>query len=245
MRAERTRENSLDGESYNMNAHRLYRVWIPILLCCGAALPLIAGTHVTIPSKDTLPPLSLNVTEAQVTVSGAQSKANVLLVGYSRWLRNYELKLERNRAFLIADSAGAASLTPKGGVQPDSVWVAVDLQSGRYGSAAPASSPLREAAISADTLKKENNGQVKKLIAKLTMAYFVVVRPGEGAWELDAGDGSGHDRDLAIDGETEMSLDDLKAIGGAPAAPKNLEKGDLLFVFSPDQGTFSSIRLDQ
>jgi len=196
-----------------MNAHRWNR-WILTILVC-AALPLFGQTHVAIRSKDRLPRLSVEVAANQVRIAGAEPNQRVLLVGYSRWRQDYIGRLQRERAWLIADAAGIASLKLDSGVRPDSVWVAVDIQSGRYGSAAPAASPRREMP----------RGQAQK------PAYFVIVRPGEGAWEADGG--------------TEISLDGLKAIGGSPVAPASFRAGDLLLEFSPEQGTFSSVRMEQ
>jgi hypothetical protein len=119
------------------------------------------------------------------------------------------------------------------------------LKSGRYGAAAPANAPIRALPIAAGALKKANNGQLKKLIAKLPDAYFVFVRPGEGVWESTAGDGGPLDGDRSVDGAIELSLDDLRPVGDAGATPNNFRKGDLLLVFSPEQTAFFVARLDK
>jgi len=224
-----------------MNAHRLNRRILIVAVSVCVALPLMGATHIATSSKDRLPSLSVEVTQTQVRIAGAQPHQRVLLVGYSRWRQDYIGRLQRDRAYLIADAEGIASLTPGSGVRPDSVWVAVDIQTGRYGSAAPVSSPMREIPIGEQALRKEK-GRLKKLMPQLRMAYFVMVRPGEGAWEKDAGGGVRDDRVAAIEGRTEISLDGLKPIGSSPAAPGEFRAGDLLLVFSPENGMFSSIR---
>lgn len=197
-----------------MNAHRWNR-WILTLLVC-AALPLFGQTHVAIRSKDRLPRLSVEVAANQIRIAGAEPNQRVLLVGYSRWRQDYIQRLQRDRASLLADAEGRASLTLPSAVRPDSIWVAVDIRTGRYGSAAPAVSPRRE-------MPRGKQAQEP--------AYFVIVRPGEGAWEADGG--------------AEIPFDGLRAIGGSPARPASFREGDLLLEFSPEHGTFSSIRVEK
>lgn len=199
-----------------------------------AAVPCIAGSGEA-------SPLPVTVSERQVSVTGAHPNGKVLIVGYERYWSNYSLKFHRHRAYLSADGTGTVKITPAAGIRPDSVWVAVDVESGRYGVTAPAKAPIRQTLQAAHALKKGSG----RLVTELPLAYFVVVRPGEGAWELFAGDGGRQDADGRADGKTELSVTDFKPVAGGGAGPESFRKGDLLLAFSPEQLSFSPVRVGE
>ncbi|HEX2059980.1 MAG TPA: hypothetical protein VHK90_04510, partial [Thermoanaerobaculia bacterium] len=114
---------------------------------CGVALLLLSLASVVTPSNaEDAAALHLVVTRQTVSVRDAAASGQVLFVGYERSRRNYKLRLHHHRAVLRADVAGAVSLSPRDGIQPNSIWAAVDLSSGRIGTAAPDAATLRIAA---------------------------------------------------------------------------------------------------
>jgi hypothetical protein len=124
----------------------------------------------------------------------------------------------------------------------------VEIESGRYGAARPQSAsdaPVGRQ-IPGDSLEKDNKGQLKKLISRLPFTYLVLVRPGEGAWEMTAGDGGKDDHDHQVDGKIELSPDDLRPIGhDAPAPPDQFRKGDVILLFAPQDNTYFFARLGE
>lgn len=194
-------------------------------------------------AKDTLTPLAVSIDDQRVIAAGGHPNGRILIVGYERVRGRYKETVARHRAYLSANDAGALTLTPRGGIASNSVWIGVDVHSGRYGVVSPGSAPLREIPLPEGSLKNDNNGQLKKLVSALPLAYFVLIRPGEGAWELTGGDGGKHDVDHSVDGKTELSLDDFQPLSDDLPEPKQFRKSDLLLVFSPDQVGFSVVRV--
>jgi hypothetical protein len=213
------------------------------ILC--SVVVLVASSSVLAQTPPAAATLQLTFASNRVSASGATGGGDVVMVSYGRSWRSFHNVLERRQMVARADAAGNVSMEVPSGVPPMSLWIAVDVASGSYGAGMADGSVPRQRAIDAGALKKDNNGQLKKLIAGLPMAYAVLVRPGESAWELFAGDGGAHDGDRTLDGRTEFSLDDFQAMAGEAAPPKNFRKGDLLILISPEELAFSSIRLEK
>jgi hypothetical protein len=189
--------------------------------------------------------LPVNIDAHRLSVAGVPPGGEILFVGYDREPRKYAANVRRHRALRTADSQGIAQLEPHGGVRSDSVWVAIDVNSGRLGVTAPEGSELRHAPIPEDVLKKDNSGQLRKFLSKLPFVYVVVVRPGAGVWELFAGDGGIHDNDKTVDGDTEILLADVKSIGKERSAPSNFRKDDVLILFSPEHVAVWTLRIEK
>lgn len=216
--------------------------WMLTALFLLGLVPPLSG-DIGSNAKDTLPPLAISVDDQKVTVTGGQPGGKILIVGYERINGRFKVTFSRHRAYLPATDGGELVLSPRGGVPGDSLWIGVDVQSGRFGVVSPGPLPPRELPFADDALKNDNNGQLKKLVFGLPLSYLVVVRPGEGAWELTAGDGGRHDTDLSADGKTEMSIDDFRPLSDGLPALSQFRRNDLLLVFSPDQVAFSVVRV--
>lgn len=170
-----------------------------------------------------------------VRVENATPAGKVLLVGIERTGFDYKTRLRQHRALLPADAAGTLVVQTGVSLHPESVWLAVDVASGDYIARTVSGAPPRQLQLSPELLKKENNGQLKKLLTRLPRAYFLLVRPGGGAWHLMAGDGVAGDTDGSLDGATVASIDGFTSMGGSDPAPHQFTHGDRLFVISPDQ----------
>lgn len=207
-------------------------------------LPLAAMADVETEAKDTHAPLSMKVKDGQLQVTGGHPNGKILIVGYARTSARFKVNLRRHRAYLTADDKGAAALKLNDMIVPQSTWVGVDVQSGRYGVMIADESPGRQRSLPPGALKK-SNGKFKRLEAALPMAYVVAVRPGEGAWDASAGDGGAHDRGNGLDGKTELAVEDFQSIYEERPAPDDFRKGDLLLVFSPEQAAFYALRMEE
>ena len=64
----------------------------------------------------------------------------------------------------------------------------------------------------------------------------LLVRPGQGAWELTVGDGGPADEDGTGDGHLQASFSRMNPLASlaAPSAPAKLAAGDLLVVVDPE-----------
>ena len=161
---------------------------------------------------DKLKQLDLVVTAERVEVTGGTANGHILLVSYGQdWdPGRYVRQFKRYQAFVHADGQGILSVQRRGSA--DSVWVAIDVESGRCGTTAGDPAKRRQESIKRDALKLKN-GKLKKLDVDLPLAYMVLVRPGAGAWELMAGDGSARDDDgepSKPNGKTSLSLDAME-----------------------------------
>ncbi len=190
------------------------------------------------------PQLTIAFDDARVTAGGANSGAKVIVVGYERRIQDRVQAVKRHHSVLTADAGGNAVMKPDGGVSPHSVWVAVDVATGRFGTAAPGGGSGQQIALRPESLKKDNLGQLRKFVSRLPRTYLLLVRPGAGAWDLMAGDGGRSDDDLVIDGKIEVSTESMKPMRGYGEAPKNFRKGDLIVGFSPDQLAYFVVRIE-
>ncbi len=207
-------------------------------------LPLAAMAGIETEAKDTHAPLSMKFKDGELQVTGGHPNGKILIVGYARTSARFKVNSRRHRAYLTADDKGAASLKLDGGIVPQSAWVGVDVQSGRYGVIIGDESPGRQRSLPPGAMKK-SNGKFKRLEAALPMAYVVTIRPGEGAWDATAGDGGAHDRGNGLDGKTELAVEDFQSIYEERPAPDDFRKGDLLLVFSPEQASFYALRMEE
>jgi len=224
---------------YLKNSNLFRRLTIRLFMV--SAMASLGGTA---SSTESVLPLSVTVAGDQITVTDAEPNGAILFIGSARGYENYTSVLRRHRALLPADAGGTRSLQPVGGVAEDSVWVAVELASGRYGTSATPGRPVRELAMGPSALQRPGGGQSPKLVSQLPYAYFVLVRPGTGAWESTAGDGGTQDHDGNVDGAIQLALADLVQIRDAGPAPADVLPGDLLIVFSPEQSAFFVTRVE-
>lgn len=196
-------------------------------------------------AKDPHSSLNVNLQGEEMRVSGATRNSRVLIVGYSRiWdPERFSTRFERHRAYRIADAEGVVRQPVDPAELSDSVWVALDIQSGDC-IAFDDLTQGRQKELGSEAVKREK-GKVSKLELPLSLAYLVVVRPGTGAWEATVGDGGLSDTDHQVDGKSHLSLDGLKAIGSSGTPPAEFEKNDVLIVFSPQLLSVSFARLDK
>jgi hypothetical protein len=115
-----------------------------------------------------------------------------------------------------ADGDGQVELEVPAGISPLSVWVTVDLATGAVATASPEGFkpppivppdvPGLLAPAPADT----------HLQAPARIVRALVVRPGSGAWQTLAGDGTALDTDLEQDGAITLDLAQLEPIADSP-----------------------------
>jgi hypothetical protein len=216
------------------------------LLCAVAALSVTLAA----PAAETEPPpLAMRFSDGAVVASGATAGAKVLFVGCTRRVSDYTTRTAYHTFIAQADQKGEARYvvrpvsTPPAEVPANSFWIVTDLETGRYGVAAPGGSALKQLHPGRASVAKSNNGQLNKLVAFMPYAQFALVRPGVGAWTRTAGDGGESDRDGLNNGYIEASIDDMQPIVNAAAPPKNYDKGDIVIIIDEEKLAFFVTRV--
>ncbi|HEX7150403.1 MAG TPA: hypothetical protein VF618_02870 [Thermoanaerobaculia bacterium] len=182
--------------------------------------------------------LAITLTAREVRVTGATPDAAVIVTGYEEKHYPSQRGVTRRQRIERAGANGAATRHFESDISPRSFWIAVDVKSGAVATAAPAGMPLAQRPLPEDLLKTDNNGQLKKLVSRLAYASFLLVRPGEGAWEMKAGDGGASDGDHSVDGKIETDLDQFEPMVDVTDPPKKFERGDVLVIMMPETMSF-------
>jgi hypothetical protein len=210
-----------------------------------AALTIPVPAFATPCSGDLLAPLEIAASADSVSVTGGTASSRILVLGYGHsWdPERYSTRFHRYRAYLQADDAGTLRLD-RGPFAADTLWTAIDVASGRCGTTAAADPQQHRHKALPKAAVKLNNGQLKKIAAELPLAYLVVVRPGEGVWELSAGDGGPVDDDHALDGKVTLPFDRLAPLGEPGIPYDKVRKGDVVLLFYPHQAAASFGRVE-
>jgi hypothetical protein len=180
-------------------------------------------------------PPSITVTERVVSIANVTKGGSIVLLSCSRTSEAGRL-IVTNDSRLTADTDGDGSITftPPKGVEVRSVWVAVDLETGAFASAAPANFPLVVRSLAVDSFRKDASGEIAELVHDLPRLFVVLVRPGKGAWKLRASDGGDGDRDRVADRKVTIGFEDMIAVGDSKEkGPKNLKADDVVIAIDP------------
>lgn len=210
------------------------------LVVCGLAL-LAAPLAVAAPQQ-----LTLSFRSDAVVVTGASPAATVYVYGLSREVAGGFVNLVPRAATLRDDDKnGIMELPIATGVPLRSIWVAVDMESGAYASAAPEGYPVTKVALSADHLKKNFGTEVTQLAFPGMLVEFLVVRPGTGAWRAAAGlrGPSDEEREGESIAVSVVKLD--PEAGTSERAPEKLKKGDVVFVINSFRAEYGIARIGE
>jgi hypothetical protein len=185
------------------------------------------------------PNLHVSADETTVSVRGATPNGEVLFVGFQRSAKGFESVFRRIERIVEANAEGRAAFTLRPGVVYDAFFVAVDLQSGAFGSAVPPGKPTRGEQLPAAALVKGNQGRVESIEANDEYAFVVVVRPGVGAaYAATSGDGAPSDSDGRANGQVRIRASSLRKFRGNDSLGDDLNNGDLVIVFPAHRMTF-------
>jgi hypothetical protein len=143
-----------------------------------------------------------------------------------------------------ADLDGIVLFEHEGELPDASIWVAVDVTTGTYGSFAPVDFGVTETSLPPESAQTGVAGR-DPADAFLEMAHpmidVLLVRAAQGAWDLRVGDGGDADQDGGIEGEISFPIDGMAPIGASPAAPARYADGDLLLSIDIDDLELSSL----
>ena len=176
------------------------------------------------------PDLQFEFTAGIVRVHGARPHASIALmaVGYSPQLYRDQIVRISTR-IQDDDGDGIAEYRMAGGIPRNVVWAAVDEEDGRY-AVAHGRYALRTMNVRPDHLRRDAQGGVVAFSYPTDEGQALLVRPGKGAWEIAAGQGSALD---GVAGNMLVRFPRMKARDGSGIpGPDRLLPNDVLIVIS-------------
>lgn len=200
-------------------------------------LPLVVGLLVlgllTISGTaraQTKPEPRIAFEETAVVASGLTPGKAVAWLGVERIVdADLAAEVVRRSMTRTAGEDGVSRLELGRAVAQRSVWVAVDVESGEFAVAAPDGYQLHRRPRPS-RLDAAAGGRPDAILDGDSYLYGLVVRPREGAWTFQGGDGGPRDDDGGTDGRVRFALDQLEPLAGSPAAPDKVQGSDLWFV---------------
>jgi hypothetical protein len=180
--------------------------------CVFVASAMIAAP----PAPDT--PLTVKADEMNVTVTGLDAAAQVVLFAEIVQTERGLLHRYDIEKVLTADESGAATYSPAGGVAFRSVWVAVEVSSGRYGTGAREAFPLVVHPVN-DILPKNLSTEIT--VETSSLLAMLVSPARKAAWVLHEDDGRGHGRGGQKDGVVRLDFNNATLVAGTNRANGN------------------------
>ncbi|HSG41503.1 MAG TPA: hypothetical protein VLE27_17810 [Thermoanaerobaculia bacterium] len=169
--------------------------------------------------------------ETAVVASGLTPGKPVAWLGVERIVdADLAAEVVRRSTTRTAGSDGVSRLELGRSAAQRSVWVAVDVESGRFVVAAPDGYQINRRPRPALLDVAEGSGRSDAILDGDSYLFGLVVRPQEGAWTFQGGDGGPQDDDGGTDGRVRFALNQLEPLAGSPAAPDKVRGSDLWFV---------------
>jgi hypothetical protein len=195
------------------------------LLLAGVAL----GQGSSVPQA---PQLSFE-TSAVVVNGGLTPGRSVIWFGVEYGLdAEFSTTIQETHAVGTVAADGTARLDLDHPLEPRSLWVAVDQDSGHYAVAGANGFRILKP-DQASQLVAGDDTKADALVDQRQYLMGLEVRPGTGAWSFSGGDGGPRDQDGQNDGHLSFALDGFDPLDGSPAAPARAAAGDLWFVVDP------------
>jgi hypothetical protein len=174
-----------------------------------------------------------------ITVAGITPKGQALGFSVARELAEDDVATVVRRTQVLTDDDGDGKVEwdLDRDVPLRSIWVAVDLATGQVAAASPEGYPLRRVSWRGGGLGRGGAGADQVADAR-SFVEVLLVRPGQGAWQLTVGDGSAQDADGAADGKLAAALDRLEPVRGLPGItgpPSRFDPSDVVVVLDPNR----------
>jgi hypothetical protein len=179
-----------------------------------------------------------------VRVTGATPGGKVVVFSVARETELHPVRVVRRDA-IVPDTEGGGEITFEldREVPWQSVWVAVDLESGAFELATPQGFELREVPMPADAMRPAAGG-VDSLADDREVLELLLVRPGLGAWGGIVGDGGVNDATGASNGRVALRLSRLSPVGDSPElTPQVFRPGDVVIGIDPRRLEIYAVRV--
>ena len=169
----------------------------------------------------------------RVAISGITPKGSVYAFSLSREAQGmFSDVVPREMLLRDDDGAGVVHWQLGGDVALRSIWLAVDMAGGTPAVATPPGFEATRVDLSDVNLKKEFGSGAGQLSFGGDFVQFVVVRPGAGGWRAAASRRGTDDEGTDPDRPT-LSVEKLQAKAGTKnAAPRHLQRGDVVLMVS-------------
>jgi len=189
-----------------------------LMIGVGFAFALTAAPELGRPAWGQAGPSgpTLVVTDQSVVASGMTPGGAVIWLGLARRVAEYEATFVRRHGTMQADAQGQAQLPLTEAVPLQSVWAAIDLQTGAYATASPTGFAPLAIQLGPGALEVRGAGLADRLADVADYAEVLLVRPGKGAWGKAVGRSGADDEGNPGDAAFRLALDKLEPVQGPP-----------------------------
>jgi hypothetical protein len=211
----------------------------PLVLSLSLSTASLAQQSPAVLPIETPKELAITLQPRSVTVDGVTAGGQVVWFGMAREVAEDDVATLVRRAEVQTDGDGDGRIVwdLDREVPLRSIWVAVDLATGRAVAVSPEGYPLRRVSWRGRGLAR-GNPRADRVEDFRGYAEVLLVRPGAGAWRLTVGDGSEQDDDGAPDGKLAAALDRMRPLpgtaGGAAEPPTRFGPKDVVVLIDPN-----------
>lgn len=195
---------------------------------CLSSLAVSLSISAAVFAQPAVPkPPEISFQPRSVVVDGITAQGQVVWYSVAREVAEDDVATLVRRSGVRADEDGDGKVSwdLEADVPLRSIWVAVDLATGRLAVATPEGYPLRRVGWRGRGLGRDD-ARADRVEDLRTYADVLLVRPGEGAWRLTAGDGSELDEDGAADGKLAVALDRMRPLEGVEGSEGTVKAGE-------------------
>jgi hypothetical protein len=197
--------------------------WAVLLIC----LCSLSADAARVRSGDAAPVVVLE--SQQVLATGLTPGSPAILYGVIRDSVPGAVMLRRVTIVNDADASGSVRFTSPYTVTETTIFAVVDFATGRYTIATPEAFPLDMRELKPSMLRKKG-ADYDALDVDARWLQALLVRPGAGAWQIFATDGSGLDRDGESDGRTVLETASMQLVAGSGILEKMRQKDVLIAI---------------
>jgi hypothetical protein len=192
-------------------------------------------------------PLTITFGPSSVEIGGLTPKATAYVYGLAREPKGWTTSIVAREARLRDDDGDGRVSYQIAGVFPwRSVWLAVELEGGNYGTGAPPAYRVERTALTSTHLKKDATGEVLQLSFDGSLVECIVVRPkGSDVWGATIMSRGALDEGTEVGKVTLSALKLQPRSGTIAAAPKSLKKDDVIFVLNSFRGAYGVARVGE
>lgn len=180
---------------------------------------------------------SMDVGADAVQLSGATAGKTVALFAVLREVHQHFYATLRSVSKLLeVNEDGSVIFSYGKPIPPNSVWAAVDLQSGTVVTSTPAGTPSRDVAAPETVVEASETGSdTDEVVADHIMLRTLWVHPGNnaGAWVGVAADGSESDSDRKPNGRIHLDASQFTPLGASGTPPKHFTGKDVVVAIDP------------
>lgn len=192
-----------------------------VIFCFAAVISELAGADV----------LNFGFRDKSVTIGNVSPGSEVRAFACIRERPTYYVEIVTRESVLQDDAkSGSVEWLIDKTFPLDSVWFAVDMTTGASGASGDPDHHAHRISLTIENFVRDGSGRITQLRAKADIVWFVVVRPGRGAWELLMSAAGPLDDD-SVDPSANVDVRHLRAAAGTNLPPPDhLTAQDVVFI---------------